>query len=61
MTDLIVILILMVLVGGAIYYIYKEKKKGSRCIGCSAAGSCGAKTCNCAKPVDNTQKEASLK
>ena len=24
----------------AVRYIYKEKKKGSRCIGCPYAGSC---------------------
>ncbi len=28
------------LVGGACVYIYKEKKKGTRCIGCPMAGDC---------------------
>ncbi len=38
--DIIVSIILLVLVGGAVYYIYKEKKKGTRCIGCPMAGNC---------------------
>ncbi|MBQ6312725.1 MAG: FeoB-associated Cys-rich membrane protein, partial [Lachnospiraceae bacterium] len=25
----------------AVRYIYKEKKKGNKCIGCPYAGSCG--------------------
>ena len=45
MEDLIVIGILLILVGAAILYIYKEKKKGTRCIGCSSAGCCSGKTC----------------
>ena len=43
MTDFIVGLVLVVLVGAAIAYIVKEKKKGTVCIGCPAAGTCGAK------------------
>ncbi len=38
--DIIVSIILIVIVGGAIYYIYKEKKKGIKCIGCPMAGNC---------------------
>ncbi|MBE5924397.1 MAG: FeoB-associated Cys-rich membrane protein [Lachnospiraceae bacterium] len=45
--DIIVTLILVVIVGSAIYYIYKEKKKGRRCIGCPMAGDCArASACN---------------
>ena len=40
MENLIVIGILLVLVGAAVLYIWKEKKKGTRCIGCPAAGCC---------------------
>ena len=38
--NIIISIILIALVGGAIYYIYKEKKKGTKCIGCPMAGSC---------------------
>ena len=40
MADLLVLVILGVVLGGAISYIVKAKKAGVRCIGCSAAGSC---------------------
>ncbi len=45
MEDLIVIGILLVIVGVAVFYIWKEKKKGIRCIGCSSAGCCSGKVC----------------
>lgn len=38
--NIIISIILIALVGGAICYIYKEKKKGTKCIGCPMAGSC---------------------
>lgn len=38
MIDIIVIMILLILVGTASYYIWKEKKKGNKCIGCPSGG-----------------------
>jgi len=40
MADLLILIILAIILGGAIRYIVKAKKAGVRCIGCSAAGSC---------------------
>lgn len=40
LVNIIATLILLAIVGGACYYIYKEKKKGTRCIGCPMAGDC---------------------
>ena len=40
MVDLIAFMVILVLVAGACLYIYKEKKKGRRCIGCPMAGNC---------------------
>ena len=52
MADLIVGGILLVIVGAAIFYIVKAKKKGIKCIGCPAAGQCAggskARVENCA-------------
>lgn len=45
MENLIVIGILLVLVGAAVFYIWKEKKRGTRCIGCPSAGCCAGKEC----------------
>lgn len=43
MENLIVIGILLILIGAATFYIWKEKKKGTRCIGCPSAGCCSGK------------------
>ncbi len=51
--DLIIIAIVIAIVGGAAFYIYKAKKGGQKCIGCPSAGSCSGKcsscSCGCAK------------
>lgn len=41
MVDFIVIAVLGMIVGAAVLYIRKEKKKGVTCIGCPHAASCG--------------------
>ncbi len=39
--------VILAIVGAASYYIYKEKKKGTHCIGCPMAGNCHkANACN---------------
>ena len=43
MADIIIVGILLLIVGGAIFYIVKEKKKGTKCIGCPAAGNCSSR------------------
>ncbi|MCR4842308.1 MAG: FeoB-associated Cys-rich membrane protein [Eubacterium sp.] len=40
MVNIIATLVIVGIVGGACYYIYKEKKKGTHCIGCPMAGNC---------------------
>ncbi len=40
MTDIIVIAIVGLIVGLAVGYIYKAKRKGVKCIGCSVSGCC---------------------
>lgn len=46
MENLIVILILTVIVGGIIWYLYRAKKQGKTCIGCPGSGHCSGK-CSC--------------
>ncbi len=38
--------IVVVCLAAAIIYIIKSKKKGVKCIGCSAAGQCSKHRCN---------------
>ena len=48
MTDIIIFIIIAIILASAIFYIRKEKKRGVKCIGCSAAGSCsGSCSCSC--------------
>ncbi len=58
MENLIVVGILLIILGAAILYIWKEKKKGTRCIGCPSAGYCSGKGCgntdeNCKCHIEN--------
>ena len=39
--DILLIVILVVIVGAAGWYVYKAKKSGKKCIGCPDGGSCG--------------------
>ena len=41
MIDIIIIAAVVLIVGSATTYIIIQKKKGVKCIGCSAGGKCG--------------------
>lgn len=46
--DLLIGLILLVILGGAAFYVVKAKKSGRKCIGCPDSGSCGKQGgCSC--------------
>lgn len=52
MANIIVVAVVLVMIGAAIAYIVKEKKKGVKCIGCPAAAECAkrqnaASGCGC--------------
>ncbi len=40
MADLIVTGIIVIIIGAAIAYIIREKKRGVKCIGCPSGGNC---------------------
>ena len=59
MEDLIVVAILVLAIGAAVVYIIKEKKKGTKCIGCPAAGACSMKAaggCSCCSDSERTEE-----
>lgn len=39
--DIIVVAVIALIVGGAVFYIVKEKKRGRKCIGCPYSSQCG--------------------
>lgn len=46
--DIIAIAAIVLLVGGAVFYIISEKKKGKKCIGCKYSGTCSkSRNCGC--------------
>ena len=45
MIDFVISVILILLVGAAVFYIYKSKKSGKKCVGCPYAESCNSKQC----------------
>lgn len=51
MVDFFIIAVILVILGGAAFYIYKSKKSGAKCIGCpdakTCSGNCGSCQCNC--------------
>ena len=47
MANLIIVAILAVILFAAIRYIYKAKKSGAKCIGCSVEGGCAQKGGGC--------------
>ena len=47
MANLMVLIILILIVGAAIAFIIREKKRGVRCVGCPAAGTCANSCSGC--------------
>lgn len=46
MIDAIIIIAIVLIVGGASFYLIRAKKRGQKCIGCPYAKECGG-SCNC--------------
>ena len=42
MTDIVIVLVVLAIVGAALRYVYKAKKSGAKCIGCPSGGNCAS-------------------
>lgn len=51
MTDFVIAIIVVLIVGSAITYIYRAKKRGIKCIGCPSGKNCVCEQCNIQKKV----------
>lgn len=47
MENLILVVVLILILGGAGLYVYRAKKSGQACIGCPRAKQCQERTCHC--------------
>ena len=57
MVNVIAVFIIVLIVGSALFYIRKQKKKGVRCIGCPQAGNCSkAHACGSVPDMHSTKK-----
>ncbi len=50
-TTIIVIAVIVAILGSAIFYIVRAKKRGVKCIGCPAGSSCSGHCCSGSKPT----------
>ena len=47
MVDVILIILLLGIAAGVIFYLIREKKRGAVCVGCPHAKQCAEKTNGC--------------
>lgn len=56
MADFLIGIVLLIVVGAAVRYIVKAKKRGEKCIGCPYSGTCAQKSssagCSCGCQTD---------
>ncbi|MGI6012010.1 MAG: heavy-metal-associated domain-containing protein [Ruminococcus sp.] len=52
MVNVIVVIILLILIGGAVAYLIKAKRSGVKCVGCPAGGSCSSSKKPARKKLD---------
>lgn len=45
MENLIIIAVLVAIVAGSVFYLWRSKKNGNACVGCPSSKSCGGKCC----------------
>lgn len=47
MENVLILLAVAAIVGGALWYIRREKKRGAKCVGCPDAKTCGGNCGSC--------------
>ena len=47
MENIVILAVIGLILGAAAGYIWKEKKKGKKCIGCPDSGTCGGSCGGC--------------
>ena len=52
MENYIIGAVILLIIGGAVWYVIKAKKGGKKCIGCPSGGNCDKCGCSCSEPKD---------
>lgn len=47
MKDLILVLVIALILGLVIFYLWRARKKGVKCVGCPDSGSCSVQCAGC--------------
>ena len=56
MKNIIIIAVLVVVIGLALFYVYRAKKSGKKCIGCPHNGSCSGKAAGMSCACNSSEK-----
>ena len=57
MANAVILIIVLAITGAAGIYIYRAKKRGVKCIGCSSSDGCSKKGCSCCDSIAEIEKE----
>ncbi len=57
MENVILTVVLAAILGGAVWYIIRAKKKGQKCIGCPDGGSCSGNCAGCTGSCGSCQSK----
>ena len=57
MENAIIVIIIAAIVGGIVWYLWKAKKSGDKCIGCPHAKQCGGNCSNSCETTKNTKNK----
>ncbi len=58
METVFTVALIVLIIGGAVFYILREKKKGKKCIGCPYSASCAFKKngCTCTSNMEENSE-----
>ena len=56
MIDVLILVALAGILGGAGYYVYRAKRRGQKCIGCPASGGCSGACSSCKAACSHNKK-----
>ena len=51
--DILMIVVILAILGGAIFFLHRAKKKGIKCVGCPDSSTCSGNCGNCSGSCGN--------